>query len=189
MAELITYFDDDSSLVDVATAILTGGIRKGLYNPVTASALNGKNELAPMLTLNTNIIPTNGNVGGRQLLSKDDDDIDVFVPTNGKAVAGNLFVAYREMSQTYLGTAVASDISSFLNDIRQICDDAELFLASQFEIDTNKLVFSDAIKGVVVGFLKETQTDDYNPLSVINEAWNYKMFDRATVLELLQSRS
>lgn len=189
MAELLTYFDDDSSLVDVATAILTGGIRKDLCNPVTAAALSGKNIFSPMLTLNTNIIPTNGNVSGRQLLSKDDDDVDVFVPTNGKAVKGNLFVGYREMSEVFLGTTASSEVSSFLNDIRQICDDAELFLASQLEIQSATLEFSDAIHAVVIGFLKETQTDDYNPLSVINAGWNYKMFDRETVLQLLESRS
>lgn len=185
MAKLITYFDDASSLIDMAVALMSGQLETNMFAPVTASAVDGENKLSINQLLDTDIIPTNGNVNGRLLISRDDDDVDMFVPINGKAVEGNLFVAYRAASDEHLGTASSSDLSSYLDDIRQICDDAEALFTQGLQITGGKLESAGSMFVFAYGILKETQTDNYNPLSVINVGWTYKMFDRETVLSLL----
>jgi hypothetical protein len=37
---------------------------------------------------------------------------------------------------------------------------------------------------IAYGTLKETQSDDYNPLAVISSDWKYKMFDSQVVQQL-----
>lgn len=191
MAQLVTFCNDKSSLVDIAVSLITGKVTPTFFTGVETAAA-GSLFPAIIQQLTSNILPTNGNLTGRSLFQKDDDDYDLFIPTNGKAVEGSLFVALREMSTSYLGTTVNSEIESFLNDLRQIVDDADIMVSQRLAYhptQTTRIASDGELQAIGMGFLKETQTDDYNPLTVINADWEYLMFDVKTVKGLLSARS
>jgi len=191
MAKYYPRIEDDqtSSLVDIACALITGNVN--INTQLASRVFTGADEVkgvTTVLELTSNIIPTNGNPT-RLLIAKDDDDVQMFVPTSGKAVQGHLFVAMivdESASGRYgFNSSVATSIDEKLNDIRKICDKANaVYCGAQLvqSIDAttpyNGFTF-DSDSGFVIawGYLKETQTEDYNPLSVISDQWDYAMFN------------
>lgn len=182
-----TYFNNTSSLIDFAVALITGSINSVLFAGYTAGALGAENQFMPQLLLESNIIALNGNVNGRNIIGKDDDDEYINIPTNGKAVQGNLLVAYRDSGADLLGTATESVIDSYMNDLRGALNDVEVQLVSGLATTNDKMQANSETYVVGYGFLKETQSDNYNPLSIIDPAWQYKMFDSQEVQALYDS--
>lgn len=195
MAKYYPRIDESqsSSLIDIACALFTGelNVNTQLASRVFASETSTMKGVTTILELVSNIIPTNGNPS-RLLVAKDDDDVQTFIPTSGKAVRGHLFVAIRidESASAPLGfnNTVATAIDEKLNDIRKICDKANAVYVGKQGPDTitnttnyTGFVFdADTAFVIAWGYLKETQTEDYNPLTVINSAWEYAMFNPAS---------
>ena len=182
MAQIITPFEDESSLVDLAVSAITGQISEQILAPATADSPGDPNKLGILAILETNVVADNGS-NKRTMISKDDDDVSFYVPVEGKAVEKNLFVGMIGASNASIGTSLESDISSKLNDLRQILDDAEVGIHLILNPGNSIESAGDAII-YGFGFLKETQTEDYNPLSKISSDWAYKMFNIDVVNQL-----
>jgi len=164
------------ALTDIATALAIGTVEIELtpfYNGTD-------NVIRTSLKLTSDIRPSNGS-NQRTVIMQDDNDRVVFIPTEGKAVRGNIFVALRDTTYSELGTDTNNAIETYLNDIRQICNQTNAVLTNAVNIVTDVSTIQSTTYVIAWGYLKETQTEDYNPLSVIDAAWVYKMFNPALI--------
>lgn len=131
--------------LDIASCLLLGEIDSDSAIGSTAS----------YLTLDTEIIPSNSSLI-RIINTTTDFDKNVFIKSADKFDKGNLLVSL--VPHATLGTG------SSLTDFRKICYDVSVSLVSfQQSASTSLTNYT-----LVYGFLKETQTLDYNPADEIN---------------------
>jgi len=166
------------ALTDIATALATGNVEIELFPFYDGTAMVTRCALK----LTSDVRPSNGTVE-KFILAQDDTDTVKFIPTEGKAKQGFLFVAVRDMSASDIGATTNTTLETFLNDIRQIVNGANAVIVGDINETSPGIVIVQNLYVVAYGYLKETQTEDYNPLDVINSAWVYKMFNPTLLLQ------
>lgn len=157
--------NDTRFALDIANALLIGSIDEDttftkfqFFNSgALQSATLMKNQV---ITIETDVIPSNSEAD-KFFLRKDDSTKTKFLNTNDKVIQGSLFVCVAPLGP--------EQIDSGMNQIRKICESVQAFsfyeeliveIGTEIEFDVrNWVCFS--------GYLKETQTDDYNPLDQI----------------------
>lgn len=134
--------------LDLASSILLGEI------DTDTSTVTG----ACILSIDTEFIPSNSNMI-KIIQSYSDFDKNVFIKTADKFDKGNLLLSV-------IPSATLS-LSNSLTEFRKICSDVT---GIQVIVNQSGAVTTSNTFIVVYGFLKETQTLDYNPADEINPA-------------------
>lgn len=158
---------DTRFAVHILNGLLSGNVE--LY-PIQSASGNG------LIVIDTVRFPTNGVVDTDfEYLSKSDEDTDLYVSVEDKVVSGNLFLTVVD----------GTDMDINLNEIRKVCSNVE----------SRKYMFAGSSGSknlsVVFGVLKETQTQDYNPLDKIGADYkrDYVMMSPALATENVILRS
>jgi len=99
--------------------------------------------------------PSNVADSDRNIVSLGDFDVTEFVKTQQKTQKGHFFA-----SVVTAGSAPANSLANVAQELRKICDNVQVMQL--------KFSGSTAIKYFAYGFLKVTQTIDYEPLTELN---------------------
>lgn len=151
--------------LDLASALVTGSIDAELTVDFTARTASNDipdfaalPEVFMMLLLETSLIPSNSE-NDRIIHEMDDTDKEVYFNTADKVVKGDLFAS----------VISNQSIPTVLSEIRKVCSDVKVIsfrIPSINSPDPAEIFYN--LYHFAYGILKETQTDDYNPLDQLS---------------------
>lgn len=186
-----SYAERRAFLVHVAMSVLTGEVDTDVAFAHNSTVGNGNSYLQSPTTFDSRILASNGN--DKLLLGVSYDDIESRIPIEGKAVAGNLILICRseldsEENNWTSNNSNVQDMASLMDSICSEWDINWLQGVQKLTGDAVGVTINNQQQFVAIGVLKETQTEDYNPLDLlpVGDVGQYIMINPNKVISLLQ---
>lgn len=181
-------------LVDILNGYINGDLDYDVFQAHERVQEDGMdtlpNFLMANLTIDTDVFPSNGATNYRFIYESTQNDKAINFPLEAKAKQGNMIIIAKFLTTSNSVTTNAehfnerAQLESVLDDIS---DDWSVSFFSSLgvatstegsaEIGSIRQSMTNDMVYFGIGTLKDTQTDNYNPLDAIPEGYIYKMTD------------